>query len=84
MKAKRHINRRRRWQGTGLLTLREAVAKNARAVVLIGRDAGIIANELKECGVPLHFAVTMEEAIQKSFCWRKPAMRYCFHRLAPV
>lgn len=47
--------------------MRPAVAKNARAVVLIGRDAGIIANELKECGVPLHFATTMEEAIQKSF-----------------
>lgn len=54
-------------KGQDFSLLRPAVAKNARAVVLIGRDAGIIANELKECGVPLHFATTMEEAIQKSF-----------------
>ncbi|TXI18970.1 MAG: UDP-N-acetylmuramoyl-L-alanine--D-glutamate ligase [Nitrosomonas sp.] len=54
-------------KGQNFSYLRQAVANNARAVVLIGRDAGIIANELKECGVPVHFAVTMEEAMQKSF-----------------
>jgi UDP-N-acetylmuramoylalanine--D-glutamate ligase len=54
-------------KGQDFSYLREAVANNARAVVLIGRDANIIANELKDCGVPLHFAVTMEEAMQKSF-----------------
>ncbi len=54
-------------KGQDFSYLREAVANNARAVVLIGRDANMIANELKDCGVPLHFAVTMEEAMQKSF-----------------
>lgn len=54
-------------KGQDFSYLREAVANNTRAVVLIGRDAGIIADELKDCGVPLHYAVTMEEAMQKSF-----------------
>ncbi len=54
-------------KGQDFSLLKQSVADNARAVVLIGRDAGIIAEELKDCGVPLHFAVTMEEAMQKSF-----------------
>ncbi|MBP6058385.1 MAG: UDP-N-acetylmuramoyl-L-alanine--D-glutamate ligase [Nitrosomonas sp.] len=54
-------------KGQNFSHLRQAVADNARAVVLIGRDAGIIAGELKDCGVPVHFAATMEEAMQKSF-----------------
>ena len=39
----------------------------ARAVVLIGRDADKIAEALAECEVPILFAKTMEEAMQKSF-----------------
>ncbi len=54
-------------KGQDFSHLRQAVTENARAVVLIGRDAGIIGNELKDCGIPLHFATTMEEAMQKSF-----------------
>ncbi len=54
-------------KGQDFSHLRQAVADNARAVVLIGRDAEIIAGELKDCDVPVHFAVTMEEAMQKSF-----------------
>ncbi|MBY0483312.1 UDP-N-acetylmuramoyl-L-alanine--D-glutamate ligase [Nitrosomonas sp.] len=54
-------------KGQDFSLMKQAVANNARAVVLIGRDAGIIADELKDCGVPLHFVVTMEEAMQKSF-----------------
>lgn len=54
-------------KGQDFSLMRDAVTHNARAVVLIGRDAGIIATELKDCGVPLHFAVTMEDAMQKSF-----------------
>ncbi|SFE63034.1 UDP-N-acetylmuramoyl-L-alanine--D-glutamate ligase [Nitrosomonas sp. Nm166] len=54
-------------KGQDFSLLKQSVADNARAVVLIGRDAGLIADELKDCGVPLHFAVTMEEAMQKSF-----------------
>ncbi|MEE9580635.1 MAG: UDP-N-acetylmuramoyl-L-alanine--D-glutamate ligase [Nitrosomonadaceae bacterium] len=47
--------------------LKKAIAKHARAVVLIGRDAGRIATVMDGCGVPLHSAATMEEAVQKSF-----------------
>ncbi|MEE8617867.1 MAG: UDP-N-acetylmuramoyl-L-alanine--D-glutamate ligase [Nitrosomonadaceae bacterium] len=51
--------------------LKEAIAKHARAVVLIGRDAGRIAAAVDGCGVPLHSAATMEEAVQKSFSLAK-------------
>lgn len=54
-------------KGQDFSYLKQPVANNARAVVLIGRDAPIIAAELKGCDVPVHFAVTMEEAMQKSF-----------------
>ncbi len=47
--------------------LKQAVADCACAVVLIGRDAEIIADEIEDSGVPLYFADTMEEATQKSF-----------------
>jgi UDP-N-acetylmuramoylalanine--D-glutamate ligase len=49
------------------LPLKNAIEKHARAVVLIGRDAGRIATVMDGCGVPLHSAATMEEAVQKSF-----------------
>lgn len=54
-------------KGQDFSYLKQPVANNARAVVLIGRDAPIIAAELKGCDVPVHFAGTMEEAMQKSF-----------------
>ena len=54
-------------KGQDFAYLRPAVEDNAKAVVLIGRDAGVIADELKGCGVPVVFAPTMEDAIQKSF-----------------
>lgn len=54
-------------KGQDFSHMKQAIVNNARAVVLIGRDAGIIAGELKDCSVPLYFAVTMEEAMQKSF-----------------
>lgn len=59
-------------KGQDFSHLREAVSQGARAVVLIGRDAGIIANEIKDTGVPMYFAVTMEEAMQKSFLLAQP------------
>ena len=43
------------------------IAEHGRAVVLIGRDAEKIAAAINECGVPLHHAQTMEEAVRKSF-----------------
>ncbi|UJP06507.1 MAG: UDP-N-acetylmuramoyl-L-alanine--D-glutamate ligase [Nitrosomonas sp.] len=54
-------------KGQDFSALRFAVAENAKAVVLIGRDADIIARELKDCGVPMLFAATMGDAIGKSF-----------------
>ena len=51
--------------------LKGAIAKHARAVVLIGRDAGRIAAAVDGCGVSLHSAATMEEAVQKSFSLAK-------------
>ncbi len=54
-------------KGQDFFPLRQPLAECARAVVLIGRDAGKIAAALAGCGVPLHQAKTMEEAVQQSF-----------------
>ena len=51
--------------------LKEAVSKHVRAVVMIGKDAGRIAAVIGECGVSLYSAVTMEDAVQKSFTLAK-------------
>ncbi len=47
--------------------LHAACTKHARAVVLIGRDAARIAAAITGCGVPLHHAKTMEEAVSVAF-----------------
>ena len=52
--------------------MRQAVVDGARAVVLIGRDAGSIAAELDENDVLVYFAQTMEDAVQKSFLLTHP------------
>ncbi|SFP78067.1 UDP-N-acetylmuramoylalanine--D-glutamate ligase [Nitrosomonas cryotolerans] len=54
-------------KGQDFSVLRQPIMECARAVVLIGRDAKKIAVAIDGCGVPLHFAMTMEEAMQKSF-----------------
>jgi UDP-N-acetylmuramoylalanine--D-glutamate ligase len=54
-------------KGQDFAPLAKPIAEHARAVVLIGRDAGKIASAINHCGVPLHHASTMEEAVQKSF-----------------
>lgn len=54
-------------KGQNFSPLAGPVAEHARAVVLIGRDAEKIAAAIDACGVPLHRAATMEEAVQKSF-----------------
>ena len=51
--------------------LKEVVSKHVRAVVLIGKDAGRIAAAIDECGVSLYSAVSMEDAVQKSFMLAK-------------
>jgi UDP-N-acetylmuramoylalanine--D-glutamate ligase len=54
-------------KGQDFSPLAEPVAKHARAVVLIGRDAKNVAAALEPSGVPLHFASSMEEAVQQGF-----------------
>lgn len=54
-------------KGQDFSPLAKPVAEHARAVVLIGRDAERIASAIQCCGVSLHRAVTMEEAVQQSF-----------------
>ncbi|SFW20124.1 UDP-N-acetylmuramoyl-L-alanine--D-glutamate ligase [Nitrosovibrio sp. Nv17] len=54
-------------KGQDFSPLAPPVTRHARAVVLIGRDAGRIHAALEGCGVPLHRADTLEEAVRKSF-----------------
>lgn len=54
-------------KGQNFLPLREPVSQSARAVVLIGRDAERIAAAISGCEAPIHFAETMQEAMQISF-----------------
>ena len=54
-------------KGQDFSLLRHSVADLARAVVLIGSDAQKIALVIKDCGVSLHFAETMQEAVHISF-----------------
>ncbi|MCB1935647.1 MAG: UDP-N-acetylmuramoyl-L-alanine--D-glutamate ligase [Nitrosomonas sp.] len=59
-------------KGQDFSLMRQAVVDGARAVVLIGRDAGSIAAELDENDVLVYFAQTMEDAVQKSFLLTHP------------
>ncbi len=52
--------------------MRDPIANSSRAVILIGRDAKKIAIAIKDCGVSLHFAKTMQEATQISFLLAQP------------
>ncbi|GBG15363.1 UDP-N-acetylmuramoylalanine--D-glutamate ligase [Novimethylophilus kurashikiensis] len=51
-------------KGQDFAPLREPVAQNARAVVLIGRDGPQIGKAVSEAGVPLLQAKTLEDAVQ--------------------
>ncbi len=50
-------------KGQDFSPLKQAVADNARAVVLIGRDAPLIENELLETGVAMYHAADLPEAV---------------------
>lgn len=50
-------------KGQDFSPLKQPVADNARAVVLIGRDAPLIENELLETGVALYHAADLPEAV---------------------
>ncbi|HLP98338.1 MAG TPA: UDP-N-acetylmuramoyl-L-alanine--D-glutamate ligase [Sideroxyarcus sp.] len=51
-------------KGQDFAPLKPAVAQHARAVVLIGRDARLIAEALQGCGVPVLNAADMDEAVR--------------------
>ncbi|WON72712.1 UDP-N-acetylmuramoyl-L-alanine--D-glutamate ligase [Nitrosospira sp. Is2] len=54
-------------KGQDFTPLAGPIARHARAVVLIGRDADKIGAAIDHCRVPLYYMKTMEEAVQKSF-----------------
>ncbi|MGY1490201.1 UDP-N-acetylmuramoyl-L-alanine--D-glutamate ligase [Methylobacillus pratensis] len=54
-------------KGQDFAPLQTPVAGHARGVVLIGRDAAMIADALQGTGVPLEHADTLEEAVVKAF-----------------
>jgi len=54
-------------KGQDFTPLKAACAEHARALVLIGRDAPLIAAAVAGCGVPLLHAHDMEEAVRLAF-----------------
>jgi UDP-N-acetylmuramoylalanine--D-glutamate ligase len=54
-------------KGQDFSPLKQAVAANARAVVLIGRDAPLIERAIAGSGVPMEKAPTMEAAVVLAF-----------------
>ncbi|MDD2833889.1 MAG: UDP-N-acetylmuramoyl-L-alanine--D-glutamate ligase [Methylotenera sp.] len=50
-------------KGQDFSPLKDAVAQNARAVVLIGRDAALIEAELLPTGIALYHAIDLPEAV---------------------
>lgn len=50
-------------KGQDFSPLKQPVSENARAVVLIGRDASLIEKELLETGVSMYHAVDLPEAV---------------------
>ncbi len=53
-------------KGQDFAPLKPAVTQHARAVVLIGRDAPLIAEDLDDCGVPVLHAKDMQDAVQQA------------------
>jgi UDP-N-acetylmuramoylalanine--D-glutamate ligase len=53
-------------KGQDFLPLAQAVALYARAVVLIGRDAGLIEQVLLDAGVPIQHAPDMQAAVEQA------------------
>lgn len=59
-------------KGQDFSPLAPAVAKHARAVVLIGRDAPLIADALTQTGVPLKRADDMDDAVKQAARYAHP------------
>lgn len=53
-------------KGQDFAPLKQAVARHARAVVLIGRDAPLIASALEGCGVPVLHTKNMNDAVRQA------------------
>jgi UDP-N-acetylmuramoylalanine--D-glutamate ligase len=53
-------------KGQNFAPLREPVRQRARAVILIGRDAGLIEKAIDGCGVPCLRATDMDDAIGRA------------------
>ena len=53
-------------KGQDFSPLKEAVARHARAVMLIGRDAPLIARAIAGCDVPIESASDLPEAVKRS------------------
>lgn len=58
-------------KGANFSVLREPVARRARAVILIGHDAGRLAEALGDAA-PLEHAGDLEEAVQRAADWAQP------------
>lgn len=59
-------------KGQNFSPLQQHIQRNARGVVLIGRDAPIIAAAIKAANVPLMGADTMQDAVNKAFIAAQP------------
>lgn len=59
-------------KGQDFAPLAPAVARRARAVVLIGRDAPRIRAALQDTGVPLHAAASMDDAVRQCAALAQP------------
>ncbi len=59
-------------KGQDFSPLHPAVARHARAVVLIGRDADRIAGALKDCGAIVEYARDMANAVRRSAALARP------------
>ena len=53
-------------KGQDFSPLATPVARHARAVVLIGRDASLIGDVLQGCGVPMQTAQTLPQAVEQA------------------
>ena len=62
-------------KGQDFSPLQEVVAKRARAVVLIGRDANLIAAAIALTGIPILCAQSMDEAVRLAFQASEPGDR---------
>jgi UDP-N-acetylmuramoylalanine--D-glutamate ligase len=59
-------------KGQDFSPLAAPVARHARAVALIGRDAGLLAQALADCGVPLASHASLEAAVNWCFDQARP------------